>query len=168
MAIPNYTYLKLKIPRSHGVVAVNSDLHHVHAYEEENCDAQATVVEVVPESSVRKQSSGTFNPQRTPRRCRWTPRMLARQFRLAMDPSASKSSCSSTSYLEIGTSLHGKPFDMPGISREVIEHSLDILPGAKPVKQRLCCFDDEKQKAIEEEIAQLLVTGFIKVVFHPE
>jgi hypothetical protein len=62
MAIPNYTYLKLKIPRSHGVVAVNSDLHHVHAYEEENCDARATVVEVVLESSVRKQSSGTFKP----------------------------------------------------------------------------------------------------------
>jgi hypothetical protein len=57
---------------------------------------------------------------------------------------------------------------MPGISREVTEHSLDILPGAKPVKQRLCCFDDEKRKAIGEEISQLLMTRFIKVVFHPE
>jgi hypothetical protein len=62
MAVPNYTYLKLKIPRSHGVIAVNSDLHHVHACEEENCDAWATVVEVVPESSMRKQSSKTFKP----------------------------------------------------------------------------------------------------------
>ena len=38
MAILNYTYLKLKIPGSHGVIAVNGDLHQAHAYEEENCN----------------------------------------------------------------------------------------------------------------------------------
>jgi len=30
------------------------------------------------------------------------------------------------------------PSDMPGIPREVAEHSLDIEAGSKPVKQRLC------------------------------
>ena len=30
-----------------------------------------------------------------------------------------------------------KPLDMPGIPREVAEHSLNIRPGSKPVKQRL-------------------------------
>jgi len=57
---------------------------------------------------------------------------------------------------------------MPGILRQVAEHSLDILPGSKPVKQRLCHFDDERWKAIGEEIVRLLATGFIKEVFHPE
>ena len=38
----------------------------------------------------------------------------------------------------------------------------------KPVKQRLRRFNDEKRKAIGEEIAQLLAAGFIKEVFHPE
>jgi hypothetical protein len=57
---------------------------------------------------------------------------------------------------------------MSGILREVVEHSLDILPGVKPVNQRLHRFDDEKRKAIGEEIAQLLVIGFIKEVFHHE
>ena len=57
---------------------------------------------------------------------------------------------------------------MPGILRQVAEHSLDILPGSKSVKQRLYRFDDERWKAIGEEIVRLLATGFIKEVFHPE
>jgi len=51
---------------------------------------------------------------------------------------------------------------MPGIPREVTEHTLQILPGSKPVKQRLCRFDEEKRRAIGEEIAKLLAAGFIK------
>jgi hypothetical protein len=36
------------------------------------------------------------------------------------------------------------------------------------VKQRLRRFDEEKRKAIGEEIARLVVAGFIKEVYHPE
>jgi hypothetical protein len=60
------------------------------------------------------------------------------------------------------------PSDMPGIPREVIEHSLDIRAGSKPVKQRLRRFDEEKRRAIGEEVHKLLVAGFIKEVFHPK
>ena len=35
------------------------------------------------------------------------------------------------------------PLDMPGILREVAEHSLDIQAGSKSVKQRLRRFDEE-------------------------
>ena len=51
---------------------------------------------------------------------------------------------------------------MPGIPREVIENALKICPGSKPVKQRLCCFDEGKRRTIGEEIAKLLVARFIK------
>ena len=57
---------------------------------------------------------------------------------------------------------------MLGILRQVTEHSLNILLESKPIKQRLRHFEDERQKAIGEEIARLLTTGFIKEVFHPE
>jgi len=60
------------------------------------------------------------------------------------------------------------PSDMPGIPREVAEHSLDIRTGSKPVKQRLRRLDEEKRRAIGEEIHKLLAAGFIKEVFHPE
>ena len=57
---------------------------------------------------------------------------------------------------------------MSGILREVAEHALKISLGSKPVKQRLCHFDEGKRRAIGEEIAKLLAAGFIKEVYHPE
>ena len=57
---------------------------------------------------------------------------------------------------------------MPGIPREVAEHELRILPGSKPVQQRLCRFDDERRRAIGEEIAKLLAAGFTKEVYHSD
>jgi hypothetical protein len=55
-----------------------------------------------------------------------------------------------------------------GILREVAEHSLDIRAGSKPVKQWLRRFDEEKCRAIGEEVHRLLVARFIKEVFHPK
>jgi hypothetical protein len=60
------------------------------------------------------------------------------------------------------------PSDMPGIPREVTEHSLDIWVSSKPVRQRLCRFDEEKRRAIREEIHKLPAAGFIEEVFHLE
>ena len=60
------------------------------------------------------------------------------------------------------------PSDMPDIPRDVAEHSLDIKAGARPVKQTLRRFDEEKRRVIGEEIHKLLAAGFIKEVFHPE
>jgi hypothetical protein len=60
------------------------------------------------------------------------------------------------------------PSDMPGIPREVAEHTLEIRAGSKSVKQCLRCFDEEKRRVIGEEIHKLLEAGFIKEVHHPE
>jgi hypothetical protein len=59
------------------------------------------------------------------------------------------------------------PSDMPGIPREVAEHSLDILPHSRAVQQWLRCFDEERCWAIRVELRKLLEAGFIKEVFHP-
>jgi hypothetical protein len=57
---------------------------------------------------------------------------------------------------------------MPGVPRELIEHSLNVNPHAVPKKQRLRRFAHEKREAIKQEIAKLLAAGFIKEVIHPE
>jgi hypothetical protein len=59
------------------------------------------------------------------------------------------------------------PSDMPGIPREVAEHSLDILPRSRAVQQRLRRFDEERRWMIGVELWKLLEAGFIKEVFHP-
>ena len=55
---------------------------------------------------------------------------------------------------------------MPGIPREVTEHALHIVLGLKSAKQCLHCFDEERRRAIGEEVAKLLLAGFIREVFH--
>jgi hypothetical protein len=57
---------------------------------------------------------------------------------------------------------------MPGVPRELAEHSLNVRSDAKLVKQPLRCFAEEKRKAIGEEIAQLQAAGFIMEVFYPD
>jgi hypothetical protein len=58
--------------------------------------------------------------------------------------------------------------EMPGVPRELIEHSLNVHPQAMPKKQRLRRFADDKRESIKREIAKLLAIGFIKEVIHPE
>ena len=50
----------------------------------------------------------------------------------------------------------------------LVEHSLNVDPSAKPVKQRLSCFAQDKKDVIRKEITQLLAVGFIKEVYHPD
>ena len=57
---------------------------------------------------------------------------------------------------------------MPGVPRELAEHTLNIDPKFKPVWQFLHRFNEERRKAIGEEVARLLAAGFIVGVFHPE
>jgi len=61
-----------------------------------------------------------------------------------------------------------KPADMPGVAKELIEHSLNVNLNATPKKQCLWRFSAEKREAIKKELAKLLAAGFIKEVYHPE
>ena len=57
---------------------------------------------------------------------------------------------------------------MSGIPWDITEHALRLIPGSKPAKQRLCRFDDERCRAIGEEIAKLMAARFIGEVFHSD
>jgi hypothetical protein len=71
-------------------------------------------------------------------------------------------------FLRANTNIFAwSPSDMPGIPREVSEHSLDILSHSRAVQQRLRRFDEERRRTIAVELRKLLETGFIEEVFHP-
>jgi hypothetical protein len=53
---------------------------------------------------------------------------------------------------------------MSGASREVTEHTLNIKPGSRLIKQGMWCFNQEKHQAIGKELSRLLVIGFIKEI----
>ena len=52
--------------------------------------------------------------------------------------------------------------------RELIVHELKVDSAAKPRKQRLCRFAEDRKEAIKKELAKLLAAGFIKEVFYPD
>jgi hypothetical protein len=57
---------------------------------------------------------------------------------------------------------------MPGVPRKLIEHELHLDPKAKPVKQRLRHFTQEKKNVIKREVVRLLDVNFINEVYHPD
>jgi hypothetical protein len=55
-----------------------------------------------------------------------------------------------------------------GVSRDVIEHQLQVSPNARPKKQKLHKMAEEKVEAAKAEVHRLLDVGFIREVTYPE
>jgi hypothetical protein len=55
-----------------------------------------------------------------------------------------------------------------GVSREIIEHKLQVNPDAKPKKQKLCKMSKEKVEAAKVEVQLLLDPSFIREVTYPQ
>ena len=73
------------------------------------------------------------------------------------------------SFLRANTDVFSwKPVDMPGVPWEKIEHSLNVSPTAKPIKQKLHRFALDKKEAIRVETKWVLAAEFIKEVYHPD
>jgi hypothetical protein len=54
-----------------------------------------------------------------------------------------------------------------GISRDIIEHRLQVSPSGGPKKQNLRKMSEEKVEAAKAEVQRLLDAGFIREVVYP-
>jgi hypothetical protein len=54
-----------------------------------------------------------------------------------------------------------------GVSRDVIEHQLQVSPNARPKKLKLRKMAEEKVEAAKAEVQRLLDAGFIREVTYP-
>ena len=57
--------------------------------------------------------------------------------------------------------------DLRGVSRDIIEHRLDINPNIKPKKQKLRKMADKKVAAVKAEVQRLLDTNVIREFKYP-
>ena len=74
-----------------------------------------------------------------------------------------------TSFLrEIWDIFAKKPSNMSGVPREEAERSLDLDTKARPVKQWLRHFTQDRKEDIRVEVTRLLIAGFIREVAHPD
>jgi len=58
--------------------------------------------------------------------------------------------------------------DMPGLDRSLVEHRLDLKPGAIPVKQKLRRLHPKTALQVKGEIDKLHQAKFIRVVLYPQ
>jgi hypothetical protein len=122
MAIPNYTNLKLKMLGPNRVITVHTTYQYAYKcdvecyeYAESIIKSKALAAELearLKEAPDPKRSTGSFEPIEGVKEA-----MLVDFLRVNSDMFA------------------WSPSDMPGILREVIEHSLDIRASSKPVRQ---------------------------------
>ncbi|KAF8730537.1 hypothetical protein HU200_016953 [Digitaria exilis] len=189
MAVPNYVYLKLKMPGPNGVayecekescalaaalVAAAVQASKELAVSQEVIDAMAAMISVPEDQEVRQvqyeDSPACKKPMLEPE--------VERQFqpssdtkKVLLDPqgSGSKTESALVDCLRANIGMFAwVPAHMPGIHWEVAEHSLDIRKGAKPVRQPTRRCNEFKRKIITEEVAKLLDAGFIREVRYPE
>jgi hypothetical protein len=179
MAIPNYTYLKLKMPGPKGVITVGPTYRHAYEcdvecveYAEALAESEALIADLdclSKEAPDAKRHAGNFEPTEAVKSVSLDPSNDAnKKVRIGseLDP---KKEAVLVDFLRANAKVFAwSPSDMPGIPRDVVEHSLDIRAGARPVKQHLRRFDEEKCRSIGEEVHKLMAAGFIKEVFHPE
>jgi hypothetical protein len=57
--------------------------------------------------------------------------------------------------------------DLMGVSRDIIEHKLQVNPSVRPRKKRLHKMSDEKVTTTKAEVQRLLDAGFISEVDYP-
>ncbi|RVW75218.1 Transposon Ty3-I Gag-Pol polyprotein [Vitis vinifera] len=59
-------------------------------------------------------------------------------------------------------------YDMKGMHPSIVSHRLNVLPTAKPVRQKVRRFHPDRQKIIRDEVDKLLEAGFIREVEYPD
>ena len=67
MAVPNYTYLKLKMPGPDGVITISTSFQHTYECEVECCYHAASIVASGELAALRKEIvEEALNPKRSP------------------------------------------------------------------------------------------------------
>jgi hypothetical protein len=186
MAVPHYTYLVLKMPSPAGVLSLQGDLKISFDCDTEAVELAATnqvpnaMMEIYA-ASKKLAPSDLDIPEKSDKANK--PQSSEEVQVKAIDLGTGDSSKTTmigagldpkkvdvlVSFLRANRDIFAwKPRDMPGVPRNLIEHSLNIDPKATPKRQHLRHFADDRRDAIKKELAKLLADGFIKEVFHPE
>ena len=120
MAIPNYTYLKLKMPGPGGVITVSTSFQHAYECEVKCCDHATTIVTSEEVADIRKE---VIEEATDPKRSTKSFELVEGSKEVLIDPDSSegktvalvpcfplnRNACSLTSSMTTKTSLCGNP-----------------------------------------------------------
>nr|AAR96234.1 putative polyprotein [Oryza sativa Japonica Group]ABF96264.1 retrotransposon protein, putative, Ty3-gypsy subclass [Oryza sativa Japonica Group] len=162
MAVPHYTYMMMKMPGPRGVLSLRSDIKQAVTCDKESCDMAQTREMASAREDIRLAAATASEGEVPATKTSKSGESEAKTKKIPLDPSNPTKTANNKDIFA------WKPSDMPGIPREVIEHSLHVKEDAKPIKQRLRRFAQDRKDAIKEELTKLLAAGFIKEVHHPD
>nr|AAX96554.1 retrotransposon protein, putative, Ty3-gypsy sub-class [Oryza sativa Japonica Group]ABA93240.1 retrotransposon protein, putative, Ty3-gypsy subclass [Oryza sativa Japonica Group] len=149
MAVPYYTYMMMKMPGPQGVLSLWSDIKQAVTCDKESCEMAQTREMASAREDVRLAASTASEGEVPATKVSKSGESEAKTKKIPLDPSDPNK-----------TAVIG--------AEEVIEHSLNVKEDAKPIKQRLRRFAQDRKDAIKEELTKLLAAGFIKEVLHPD
>nr|ABA97230.1 retrotransposon protein, putative, Ty3-gypsy subclass [Oryza sativa Japonica Group] len=162
VAVPHYTYMMIKMPGPRGVISLRNDIKQAVTCDKESCEMAQTHETTLAREEIRLAATTASEGEVPATKLTKTEESDAKTKKIPLDPSDPDKTANNKDIFA------WKPSDMPGIPREVIEHSLHVKEDAKPIKQRLHRFAQDRKDAIKEELTKLLAAGFIKEVLHPD
>nr|AAT44283.1 putative polyprotein [Oryza sativa Japonica Group] len=149
MAVPHYTYMMMKMPGPRGVISLRSDIKQAVTCDKESCEMAQTREVAIAREDIRLAATTASEGEVPMAKISKSGESVDKTKKIPLDPS------DPTKTVVIG-------------AEEVIEHSLHVKEDAKPIKQRLRRFAQDRKDAIKEELTKLLAAGFIKEVLHPD
>nr|ABA97550.1 retrotransposon protein, putative, Ty3-gypsy subclass [Oryza sativa Japonica Group] len=171
MAVPHYTYMMMKMPGPRGIISLRSDIKQAVTCDKESCEMAQTHEIAIAREDIRLAATTASEGEVPTTKISKSGESEAKTKKIPLDPFDPTKTAESAliTFLQNNKDIFAwKPSDMPGIPREVIEHSLLVKEDAKPIKQRLRRFAQDRKDAIKEELTKLLAAGFIKEVLHPD
>nr|AAX95836.1 predicted protein [Oryza sativa Japonica Group] len=140
MAVPHYTYMMMKMPGPRGVISLRSDIKQAVTCDKESYEMAQNCEIVIAREDIRLAATTASEGEVPTTKISKSGESEAKTKKIPLDPSDPTKTA-------------------------VIGAELDY---AKPIKQRLHRFAQDRKDAIKEELTKLLAAGFIKEVLHPD
>ncbi|KAI5001142.1 hypothetical protein ZWY2020_011101 [Hordeum vulgare] len=170
MACRCYAYLKLKMPSPKGPITISGERKIAQeceegsaAYAETACAAEElkfhqanvdpTDMTALKRPTIDVEPPFKFKPMDDTKVIDFTPGDSTKQFTIGTGLDPKLESVLIEFICESRDIFAWKPSDMPGVPKEFAEHHLNTDPKVKPVRQYLRRFNEERRKAIGEEVA---------------
>jgi hypothetical protein len=171
-------YLCLKIPATQGVILFHSSQKDARNIEQGFASGHINVNclqdgKTEDHSSItNRQSEGSFGSRPIELECKIQTipvdlRVLDKMVTISQDLAPSEEE-ELHLFLDKNSDVFAwKTSDLMGVSRDIIEHKLEVNPSAWPRKQRLHKMSDKKITAAKGKVQRLLDASFIREVYYP-
>jgi hypothetical protein len=177
-AVLHSLYLCLKIPAAQGVISVHGNQKNARNIEQGYAPSHRNVNcrqdnKTESHSSIRNsKNEGNFGSRPIEPKCdiktvSLDSRVPDKKVMISQDLTSTEEE-ELVLFLDKNNDVFAwRTSDLTGVSRDIIEHKLEVNPTSRPTKQRIHKMSDEKFVVAKVEVQRLLDVRFIHEVYYP-